>query len=81
MDNAPWFEDDGLFDQSRVKLTDTDGSGTTDILYLASDAIRVYLNEAGNGWSAARGGPCNHISGPVANEPQRLWYANGACLG
>jgi RHS repeat-associated protein len=54
MDNAPWFEDDGLFDQSRVKLADTDGSGTTDILYLASDGIRVYLNEAGNGWSAVR---------------------------
>jgi RHS repeat-associated protein len=54
MDNAPWFEDDDLFDQSRVKLSDTDGSGTTDILYLASDGVRIYLNQAGNGWSDAR---------------------------
>jgi hypothetical protein len=54
MDNAPWFEDDDLFDQSRVKLADTDGAGTTDILYLSKDGICVYLNEAGNGWSAAR---------------------------
>jgi RHS repeat-associated protein len=54
MDHAPWFEDDDLFEQSRVKLADTDGSGTTDIVYLASDGIRIYLNQAGNGWSEAR---------------------------
>jgi RHS repeat-associated protein len=54
MDNAPWFEDDDLFLQSRVKLADTDGSGCTDIIYLASDGIRIYLNESGNAWSNAR---------------------------
>ena len=54
MDHAPWFEDDDLFNQSRVRLADTDGSGTTDILYLASDGIRIYLNQAGNAWSEAR---------------------------
>jgi RHS repeat-associated protein len=54
MDNAPWFEDQDLFNQSRIKLADTDGSGTTDILYLASDGIRIHLNQAGNGWSEAR---------------------------
>ena len=54
MDNAPWFDDEGLFDQSRVKLADTDGSGVTDILYLAGDGIHIYLNKAGNGWSDAR---------------------------
>jgi len=54
MDNAPWFEDDDLFEQSRVKLADTDGSGTTDIVYLGRDGIRIYLNQAGNGWSEPR---------------------------
>ena len=28
--------------------------GTTDILYLASDGIQIYLNDAGNGWSEGR---------------------------
>ena len=54
MDNAPWFEDDDLFNQARVKLFDTDGSGTADIVYLASDGIRIYLNQLGNAWSSAR---------------------------
>ena len=54
MDNSPWFEESDLFDQKRVKLADTDGSGTTDILYLGSDSIRIFLNKAGNGWSEAR---------------------------
>jgi RHS repeat-associated protein len=35
-------------------LADTDGSGTTDILYLGRDAICIFLNEAGNAWSDAR---------------------------
>jgi RHS repeat-associated protein len=54
MHNAPWFEENGVFDQSRVRLADTDGSGPTDIVYLAGDSIRIYLNQAGNGWSEAR---------------------------
>ena len=54
MDDAPWFEDDDLFEQSRIKLADTDGSGTTDIIYLGKHGIEIYLNEAGNGWSEAR---------------------------
>jgi len=54
MDNSPWFDDSDLFDQKRVRLSDTDGSGTSDILYFGRDGIRVFLNEAGNGWSSAR---------------------------
>ena len=54
MNSAPWFDDDDVFDQSRVKLADTDGSGCTDIVYLGSDGIQIYLNEAGNGWSDVR---------------------------
>jgi RHS repeat-associated protein len=54
MDRAPWFDEPDLFDQKRIRLADTDGSGTTDILYLGRDGVAVYLNESGNGWSAAR---------------------------
>lgn len=51
MDRAPWFDAPNLFDQRRIRLADTDGSGATDILYLGDEAIHVYLNESGNGWS------------------------------
>ncbi len=54
MDHAPWFENPGLFDQRRVRLADIDGSGTTDIIYLAPDGVRLYFNQAGNRLSDAR---------------------------
>ena len=54
MDNAPWFDDRDLFDQKRVRLADTDGSGTTDIVYLGRDSVHIYLNEVGGRWSDAR---------------------------
>src|SRR5690606_28129043 len=40
--------------QQRIRLTDIDGSGTTDILYLHRDGVRLYFNQSGNRWSAAR---------------------------
>jgi RHS repeat-associated protein len=51
MDNAPWFEAQDLFDPRRVRLADIDGSGTTDLVYLAADGVRLYFNHIGNGWS------------------------------
>jgi RHS repeat-associated protein len=54
MDHSPWFDEPDLFDQKRIRLADTDGSGTTDIVYLGSDGVKIYLNETGNGWSDAR---------------------------
>ncbi|MBS0423447.1 MAG: toxin [Proteobacteria bacterium] len=54
MDHAPRFDEPDQFDQSRIRLADIDGSGTSDILYLGRDGIRIYLNETGNGWSSAR---------------------------
>jgi RHS repeat-associated protein len=53
-DDAPWFEEPDLFDQTRIRLADTDGSGTTDIIYLGRHTVAIYLNETGNGWSAPR---------------------------
>jgi RHS repeat-associated protein len=54
MDNVEWFDDSESFDQRRVHLADTDGSGPTDIIYLGRDGIRVYLNQHGNSLSEAR---------------------------
>lgn len=54
MDDAPRFDRPDQFDQRRVRLADIDGSGTTDILYLGVDAVRIYFNQSGNRWSQAR---------------------------
>jgi RHS repeat-associated protein len=54
MENAPRLDLPDLFDQGRLRLADTDGSGTSDVIYLGADGVRVYLNQSGNGWSAAR---------------------------
>jgi RHS repeat-associated protein len=54
MDNASWFDDAESFDQRRIRLSDTDGSGPTDIIYLGRDGVRVYLNQHGNSLSEAR---------------------------
>ncbi|WP_217644950.1 SpvB/TcaC N-terminal domain-containing protein [Geodermatophilus amargosae] len=51
MDNAPWFDNPDQFDQQRIRLADIDGSGTTDIIYLHRDGVRLYFNQSGNGWS------------------------------
>src|SRR5258707_176008 len=54
MDNAPWFDDSDQFDQKRLRLADIDGSGTTDIIYIGRDGVRIYFNRSGNRWSQAR---------------------------
>jgi hypothetical protein len=54
MDRSPWFDEPDQFDQKRIRLADTDGSGTTDILYLARGGVKIFLNETGNGWSSDR---------------------------
>jgi RHS repeat-associated protein len=54
MGGSPWFDEPGLFDNRRVRLADTDGSGTTDILYLAANEVHAYLNESGNSLSGRR---------------------------
>ncbi len=54
MDQSPWFDTPDGFEQRRIRLADTDGSGTTDILYIGSDGIHVYLNQSGNALSSRR---------------------------
>lgn len=57
MDHAPRFQDSHTvdspdrFDAKRIRLADIDGSGTTDIIYLHPDGVRLYFNQSGNSWS------------------------------
>ncbi|MFC5744289.1 SpvB/TcaC N-terminal domain-containing protein [Actinomadura rugatobispora] len=54
MDNAPRFDRPDQFDHARIRVGDIDGSGTTDIVYLGGDGVRLYFNQSGNGWSEPR---------------------------
>ena len=51
MDQAPQFDNPDQFDHQRIRLADIDGSGTTDIIYLHRDGVRLYFNQSGNSWS------------------------------
>lgn len=51
MDNAPVFDYPDLFNQSNIRLSDIDGSGTTDIFYLGKGEVHYWHNESGNAWS------------------------------
>jgi RHS repeat-associated protein len=53
MDNAPLFDHPELFDPKRLLLADIDGSGSTDLIYMHAEGVRLYFNQAGNSWSAA----------------------------
>ncbi len=51
MDGAPHFDSPDQFNQSRIRLSDIDGSGTTDIIYLNRNGIKFWFNQSGNSWS------------------------------
>ncbi len=53
MDDAPEFDHPDQFDAGRIRLADLDGSGTTNVVYLHRDGIRLYFNLSGNAWSPA----------------------------
>ncbi len=54
MDDAPWFDHPDQFDQRRIRLADIDGSGTTDIIYVARDGVHLHFNQCGNSWRKPR---------------------------
>lgn len=81
MDNAPWFDQPDLFDQKRVRLADIDGSGTTDIIYIHRDGVRLYFNRSGNSWSQPRIlNVFPHIDDLTAIMPTDLLGNGTACL-
>ena len=52
MDHAPRFDSEDAFDGKRIRLTDVDGSGSADVLYVGRDGVRVWFNQSGNAFSA-----------------------------
>src|SRR5262249_53921861 len=52
-DGSPRFDTFDQFDPSRIRFADIDGSGTSDIIYLGRDGVRLYFNQSGNGFSEA----------------------------
>ncbi|MBC7985670.1 MAG: toxin, partial [Sphingomonadaceae bacterium] len=53
MNDAPHLDRGDQLAPNRVVLADIDGSGTTDLIYLHGEGVRLYFNLSGNGWSAA----------------------------
>jgi virulence plasmid B protein/glycosyltransferase TcdB-like subunit of Tc toxinin/glycosyltransferase TcdB-like subunit of Tc toxin len=52
MDGVTGFDSEDNFQSERVILADIDGTGTSDIVYVAADgAVRIYFNQCGNGFS------------------------------
>lgn len=52
MTEAPRFGRD--FDPARLFFADVDGSGTSDLVHVGYDEVRVYSNQSGNRWSEPR---------------------------
>ncbi|MFJ2256991.1 SpvB/TcaC N-terminal domain-containing protein [Streptomyces sp. NPDC087844] len=81
MNDAPRLDTPDGFDPGRVRLADVDGSGTTDLLYVGRDGVRLWYNRSGNGW-----GPAHRLPGlPHLGHPAQVRVAdllgNGtACL-
>jgi RHS repeat-associated protein len=54
MDGSPWFDAPDHFDARRLRVADLDGSGSTDLVYLAADGVRLYFNQCGNRFAEPR---------------------------
>jgi len=52
MDRSPRIDGPDRFEKSLVRLVDIDGTGATDLLYLAGGTATIWFNQQGNGWSA-----------------------------
>ncbi len=61
MKKAPAFDHADMFDSSRIRLADIDGSGTADIIYLGARQTFYWKNQSGNEWSEGM---------PVPNFPK-----------
>lgn len=81
MDHAPHFDQPDQFDHGRIRLADIDGTGTTDIIYLHRDGVRLYFNQSGNSWGEAQ--PLNvfpRVDDLMSIVPTDLLGNGTACL-
>ncbi len=51
MESAPVFDHPDAFNPEYIRLADIDGSGTSDVIYLGRNSIRIWMNNSGNRWS------------------------------
>jgi RHS repeat-associated protein len=80
-DHYSGFDDPDQFDPKRIRLADIDGSGTTDIIYLHRDGVRLYFNQSGNSWSQPRElNVFPRIDDLVSITPTDLLGNGAACL-
>lgn len=68
MRDAPQLDDPDQFEPDRVLLADIDGSGTTDLVYLHRQGVRLVFNRSGDGWGA----PVTLGLLPPVAEPARV---------
>lgn len=81
MDHAPVFDHPDYFDHKRIRLADIDGTGTTDIIYLHRDGVRLYFNQSGNSWSEPQSLDAFPRTDDLATVTATDLLANGtACL-
>lgn len=81
MDHAPQFDNPDQFDHRRIRLADVDGTGTTDVIYLHRDGVRLCFNQSGNRWSEPQ--PLNvfpRVDDLVSIMPTDLLGNGTACL-
>ncbi|GAP90434.1 putative YD repeat protein [Rosellinia necatrix] len=57
MNDSPHFDRPEAFTQRRVLMTDIDGSGATDIIYVGAEGVTLHFNNSGNGWAKAESLP------------------------
>ena len=53
LDGSPVFAAPDRFDPSRIRFTDLDGSGPSDIVYLGNGKVECWLNRSGNSLSGS----------------------------
>jgi Salmonella virulence plasmid 65kDa B protein/Insecticide toxin TcdB middle/N-terminal region len=80
MDDAPWLDNPDQFEEARVRLADIDGSGTSDLIYLGRDSVRLYFNQSGNRWSRSRPLSFPPIDNVASVLPADLLGNGTACL-
>lgn len=54
MSNSPWITEAEVFDPQLVRLADVDGTGLSDLLYMDSNRVRVWLNWSGEHFGSTR---------------------------
>jgi RHS repeat-associated protein len=81
MDRSPVFDFSHDFRPNRIILADIDGSGTTDVIYLHSEGVKVFFNQCGNGWSdAVVLDSLSHVDNNVSVEAVDLLGNGTTCL-